>query len=186
MGMFPSNQPAVPSYHLPSILESRQGNRFKVGLIVCYLLIVFCWLALQLITIIYPQLMYDGPVVAAYLVKDQVVANAQIGPDPVLGTVDFYIKVLLFLLSGFIGTMFLLVYVLPKMKNKNVGILTSLMVVGYSIPLLNAFWNIFRNNDLVYYLTLNKIVIMAINAPLTWSLILFGYYLYEEMTHGEA
>lgn len=180
MPMFPSNQPST-KVKRKSIFDSQHGRRFQIGLIICYLLIVFSWLTLQLITILYPQLMYDGTILAAYLVRDQIVTNAEIGPEPILSTIDFYIKVVLFIFNGFVGTMFLLIYVLPKMQNKNIWILTTLMIIGYCIPFINNIWNVLKNNDLVYYVTVNKILIVILNAPLTWSLILFGYYLYEEM-----
>lgn len=185
MAMFPSNQPATERQPvLPRWVYS--DKYLQSGLIVCYLLIVLTWLILQLITILYPQLIYDGVVVAAYLFRNQILTNSQVGPDPILQTLDLYLKIILLLLNGFVGTMFLLIYVLPRVQNKNIWILSILIVLGYCIPLLNHLWNIFKNNDLANYLTVNKVLMVVLNAPLTWSLILFGYYLYEELKQAES
>ncbi len=177
--MFPSNEPAKAQ---PTpILPSTQGRRFQWGQVLFYIIIVVCWTALQVVTIMYPQFIYDGPVLASYLVKEEMTTNWQIQADPVLTSVDFYIKALLVILNAFVGTFFLVVFVLPKMQNKNIWILTLLMGVGYVIPLAGAAWNILVNQEFLYFVTVNKLLVTIINAPLVWSLILFGYYLYEDL-----
>ncbi len=183
MGMFPSNQPKPESQPTP-LLQSKHGKRFKLGLIFSYLVIVLCWTGLQVITVLFPEFIYEGPVVAPYLVNDQLVSNQDANAEPLLDTVDFYIKIVLFVLNGLLGTFFLIIFVLPKMQNRNIWVLTVLMIVGFSIPFMSNLWSIFVNQDLANYVTLNRVLITFINAPLTWSLILFGYYLYEELANS--
>jgi hypothetical protein len=70
--------------------------------------------------------------------------------------------------------------VLPKISKNNAVILGILMIIGYVLPIIGNVWSIFFNGEWNNLVTVNKIIISTVQIPLTWSLILFGYYLYQQ------
>jgi len=177
MAMFPSNtsQPTKPS-----LVERYHPEQLKQLLFGFYFLIVFCWSTIQFITLFFPAVVYDSPVIANYLIQGELVTNRQLEVNPVVRMVDLYIKILLIIINSFIGTLFLVIVVLPKISKNNAVILGILMIIGYSLPIIGNVWSIFFNGEWNNLVTVNKILISTIQIPLTWCLILFGYYLYQQ------
>ncbi len=184
MPMFPSNDPEF-SVARPKIYTD--SKVLKTIMFISYFVIVFCWLVINFINIFYPNIIYDSPIVAIYLVNNEIVTNNSLDlseVNPFIRAFDFYIKVIILIMGGIIGTLFLIIFMWPKIKKKNIWVLLLLVCIGYILPNAISFWSAFFGSSLYKMVTVNRILVDIINTPLTWSLILFGYYLYEEITDG--
>ncbi len=175
--MFPSNDPQPVK---PSLLERYHPEQLKQLLFSFYFLIIFCWSTIQFITLFFPAIIYDSPVVANYLTQGELVTNRQTEVSPIVRVVDLYIKILLIVINSFVGTLFLVIVVLPKISKNNALILSILMIIGYALPIVGNVWSMFFNGELNNLVTVNKVIISTVQIPLTWCLILFGYYLYQQ------
>jgi len=177
MAMLPSNIPEPTKLNL---VERYHPERLKQLLFSFYFLIVFCWSTIQFITLFFPAIIYDSPVVANYLLQGELVTNRQTEVSPIVRAVDLYVKILLIIINSFIGTLFLVIVVLPKISKNNAVILSILMLIGYALPIVGNIWSMFFNGEWNNLVTVNKIIISTVQIPLTWCLILFGYYLYQQ------
>ncbi len=180
--MFPSNEPEF-SVKRPKIYTD---NKFLRNIMfISYFVIVFCWSIINFINIFYPNIIYDSPIVAIYLANNEIVTNNNLNEvSPFIRAFDFYIKVIILIMSGMLGVLFLIIFVLPKIKDKNIWVLLLLICISYILPSVIGFWSAFFGGNIDKMVTVNRILVGIINTPLTWSLIVFGYYLYEEITNG--
>lgn len=145
-----------------------------------YLVIVVTWMFTGLYRYLNPEIISDSPIVAQFIESGDIKYVSDITNSASLHTIEFAIKVNLFVFDFIFGLVFLGLIVFPKLKQKHLVLMFTAIIAGYLLPKIGTAYIILNEgSEALSYTTFNDLLIWLVFTPLNWAVFLYGYYLLE-------
>lgn len=157
------------------------NQRYKTLFILFYLIILVCWGLVVTFRYVYPEVLQDSPVIAEYLINEDVEKVDDVDQTSWLKTVNMIVKINLFIYDSIFGLIFLFLLILPRLKQHNYFLLTVCVVAGYFTPKFLLYYTTFTGGEGYFgsFVTVNELILWLAATPLNWAVFLYFYYLIE-------
>ncbi len=155
----------------------KKNRKYGAYFFLLYFIIVASWLSV----IIYRFVGHDPNnsfILSSYLVDGSEVLYQDVTRRPILTVVNYIIEANMLILSGFLGTLFLIYFILPKLKVLSYWLIIAAFLVAES-PFIFSLTSTISDIKSNHYLTVNDFLLLMIMLPLNYAVTFYLYYLIE-------